>query len=663
MRSIRTKLIVFFNVLFLVSLAIVGVFTIQFGSSSLKEEAEQSLNVIAKESAKLTFSRVETQLRTLEMLSLREDIQSMDWEVQQPILQRQIERTNFLEIGVVTPDGTAHYSDGSTAQLGDRDYIQRAFNGEVNVSDVIISRVTNEPVLMYAAPIERDGNVVGVLIGRRVGTVLSDITKDTGYGETGYAYMINSKGTVVAHPDTEKVMNQFNPIEAVEEDQSLKSLATLFEKILKDKTGISDYSFEGEDLYAAYTPIEGTDWYMVVTVSTDEILSAVSSMQKQLVIYILVILVLMVPIIFVIGNSIAKPIIVGVERAKKIADLDITENISEKHLKRKDEVGGLAIALQDITDNLRGIVKEINYASEEVVASSEELTAISQQSATSAIEVSKTIEEIAQGASDQAQNTEEGSSKATILGETIEREQTYTRNVNKASNRIEEKVAEGLKEIDNLSKITEESSEATNEVYEVILKTNESSQKIGQASGVISSIANQTNLLALNAAIEAARAGDAGRGFSVVAEEIRKLAEESSKSTKSIDEMVIDLQSNAGHAVETMERVAEIAKEQASSAKVNKEKYMTIQQAVNEAKKAVEELNSSGEEMENMKNEILNVLQNLSATAEENSAATEEVAATMEEQTASMESIAEASEELSSLSQKMQAIIAKFKTS
>lgn len=662
MKSIRTKLNVFFAVIIFVSLAIVGVFTTQFGSSALKKEAEHSLNTISDKSAELTMSRAETQQRVLEMISLREDIQSMDLEVQQPTLQKQVENTSFLDMGVVTPDGTAHYSDGSTAQLGDRDYVQKAFNGESNVSDVIVSRVTNEAVLMYAAPIEKDGNVVGVLIGRQPGTLLSDITNDTGYGESGYAYMINSKGTVVAHHDTEKVMNQFNPIEDAKNDPSQKSLAAFFDQALQEKKGVSHYSFEGEDLYAAYTPIDGTDWMMVIVANEEELLSSVSSMQKQVIIFIVIILVVTTVIVFVIGNSIAKPIIAGVERAKKIADLDISENISEKLLKRKDEVGGLAMALQEITANLRGIVKEINTSSEDVVASSEELTAISQQSAMSATEVSKTIEEIAQGASDQAISTEEGASKATLLGDTIERDQIYTRNVNKASSRIEESVVQGLKEIDNLSRITEESSEATNEIYEVILKTNESSQKIGQASGVISSIANQTNLLALNAAIEAARAGDAGRGFSVVAEEIRKLAEESSKSTKSIDEMVVDLQRNAGHAVETMERVAEIAKEQANSAKVNKEKYMTIQQAVNEAKIAVEELNTSGEEMERMKNEILNVLQNLSATAEENSAATEEVAATMQEQSAAMESIAEASEELSSLSQKMQGIIAKFKT-
>src|SRR5690606_33235105 len=108
-----------------------------------------------------------------------------------------------------------------------------------------------------------------------------------------------------------------------------------------------------------------------------------------------------------------------------------------------------------------------------------------------------------------------------------------------------------------------------NKVHDIILRTNDSAKKISQASQVIANIAGQTNLLALNAAIEAARAGEAGRGFSVVAEEIRKLAEESENSTKIIDEIVEDLQQNAANAVDMVEKVSMIVAEQATNANVN----------------------------------------------------------------------------------------------
>lgn len=661
MKSIKTKLVVYFSILIFLSSLTLGLTSIIRAGSSLTEEAENALGEMAKESAKLTVSRIETEKKILEMIALRQDIQSMDWAVQQPVLQRQLEKTNFMDIAVVQPDGTAHYSSGSTNQLGDREYIKKAFSGEVNVSDLIISRVTNEVVLMYAVPIERDGKIVGVLVGRRDGNTLSNITNDAGYGESGYAYMINDKGTVVAHPDKEKVMNQYNPIEQVKNDESQKSLAEQFEKVLKEKTGVNSYSFEGNDLYTGFAPVEGTNWIIVIAADRDEVLDAIPSLQRVLIIIMIVILLVSIVIIYIIGNSMTKPIVAVVKHTEKIADFDLTQDVPEGFLMRKDEVGVLAKAMQNLTDNLKVIIQEISSSSEQVAAASEELTATSQQSAVTAEEVSRAIEGISKGASEQAQNTEEGTSKANLLGEVIEKDLNYAAKLGGATNRVREVVNEGLEDIDNLSKITAESNEASNEIYEVILKTNESSNKIGQASSVIASIAGQTNLLALNAAIEAARAGEAGRGFSVVAEEIRKLAEQSSASTNSIDEVVNELQRNAQDAVKTMERVSAISKEQTRSVALSKDKYMMIAQAMNEAINALEQLNASGEEMEEMKNNIMDTLQNLSAIAEENSASTEQVTASMQEQAASIEEIASSSEGLSNLAEKLHLIITKFK--
>ncbi|MDF2893066.1 MAG: methyl-accepting chemotaxis protein, partial [Clostridia bacterium] len=225
MKSIRTKLVIYFSMLILLSSITLGAVSLQRASETATNEAEHSLALLAVDAAKLTQSRLETQKKALEMIAGRADIQGMDWEQQQPILQRQLKKTSFLDIAVVQLDGTAQYSDGSTSQLGDREYVKKAFNGEINVSDLLVSKVTNSVVLMYAAPIEKDGKVVGALIGRGDGNALSEITDDAGYGDGGYAYIINKKGTLVAHPDREKVLNQFNPIEEAKKDESQRSVA------------------------------------------------------------------------------------------------------------------------------------------------------------------------------------------------------------------------------------------------------------------------------------------------------------------------------------------------------------------------------------------------------------------------------------------------------
>ena len=184
MKSIKINLSFILLFLIVVGLSALSLSALKIASDAVTVEAEEALVLLAEQGALLTESRIETQIRTLEVIALREDIQSMNWEEQQQVLQGQLENTGFLTLGIVYPGGNAYYVDGTTAELGDRDYIIRAFRGEPNVSDIIVSRVTQEAVLMYAVPIKDNGSTVGVLIGRRAGHALTDITDDIGFAVT-----------------------------------------------------------------------------------------------------------------------------------------------------------------------------------------------------------------------------------------------------------------------------------------------------------------------------------------------------------------------------------------------------------------------------------------------------------------------------------------------
>lgn len=661
MKSLKTKLILYFGVLVLILSISLGYASLRESRLALTESVENGLNLLSDESAKALESRVGIQKRTIEVVSMDQGVKSMDWEIQKSVIKPYVESTGFMDIGVVGLDGVAKYTDGSTADLGDRDYVKKALGGDVVVSDVIISRVTGEPVIMYAAPIKSGDSVVGALVGRRDGNVLSEITDDIGYGENGYAYMINSEGTMVAHPNRENVTEQVNLIAESESDSSLKSAAEMFKRIVSDETGIGKYSLNGKEMYASFAKVKGTDWSLVITAEEDEVMAAVPKMQSKIFYIAVSILVISIAIVYIIGNMIAKPILAGVLHTEKIASLDISEDVPAVYMQNKDEIGRLARALQTMTENLRDIVSEISQSSEQVSSSSEELTATAQQSANAAGEVSKTIEDIARGASDQAKSTEEGSEKAILLGKAIEMDEEYLEGLNKSAEKIIEVVESGLGEMEVLGAKTEESNNAAGEIYGIIVKTNESAEKIGEASEVISSIADQTNLLALNAAIEAARAGEMGKGFAVVAEEIRKLAEQSSESTGEIKKIVSELQENSQNAVSTMEAVGGIVREQTESVERSRENYRLISEAMEKTGDSISKLNGSSIEMGNMKEDILETLESLSAIAEENSASTEEATASIQEQTASVEEIADASEGLSKLAVELGDVISKFK--
>ena len=165
-------------------------------SDALVAEIEQALYMLAEEGVHYTEAVIRQRYVSLEELARREAVFTMDWEQQQRSLIRDVSRLGFMDMAVVTPDGTAHYVlSADTAQLGDREYVKKAFAGETNVSDVIISRVTNSSVLMYATPIRLGGGdgspVVGVLLGRRSGDTLSDITDQMGFGKIGICFLFS----------------------------------------------------------------------------------------------------------------------------------------------------------------------------------------------------------------------------------------------------------------------------------------------------------------------------------------------------------------------------------------------------------------------------------------------------------------------------------------
>lgn len=660
-RSIKAKIIIAFSLLIIVVIGVTAFEVSRTGEKLLVDSAKSSVILLAKDDAKLIASRIESPIKEMSILSAQSEVVSMNKLNQVTYLKEQLGNTNFQALAAVAPDGTASYNDGTEAQLGDRDYIKKALNGEANISNLIISKVTGEPVIMVAVPIKSNGNVVGALIGRKDANTLSEIISDMGYGKDGFSFIINSTGQIIADKDHKIVIEQTNPIDLVKKDSSYKSLAEAEETMLSKGTGLTSYKKSGKTFFAGFTKVSGTDWTIVVTASRSEAVAAVKTLKLKINLFVLIGLIITLVLAYFIGNAVTRTIKAVTKLSERVANLDITENVPQKYLKLKDENGVLARAIQSIMDNLRNIVNEISESASQVSSTAQELTATSEQSAASVEEVSNTVEEIAKGASEQASNTESGSNQAMKLGELIDKNREQVHNMNSTSSKVTDVVNNGMNDINRLNEISRDNSTATKEIYDIILKMNESTAKIGDASNVIASIAEQTNLLSLNASIEAARAGEAGKGFAVVASEIKKLAGQSASSTEYINGIVSELQTVVAKAVESIGKVNDISKQQFDSVTDTKQKYEAIMKAMSDTDTAISLLNETEDEMAKSKNEITDMLQTLSAIAEENAASTQEASSSMLEQSASMEELAKSSEKLAKLAGSLQDIINKFK--
>lgn len=342
-------------------------------------------------------------------------------------------------------------------------------------------------------------------------------------------------------------------------------------------------------------------------------------------------------------------------------DFSFKEHLkAAKYMNFKGTIGDTIRTVANAESRVREIIAEAISTSEQVLATSEELSSTSEQNARVTEDVAKTVEEIAQGATDQAQDTTAGADAMNTMGDYLAQADSLLEQLSVKSKEIETLKDEGLELVTKLVTATEENKAAAGTIYDGITGTNESAQRIEQASVMIQSIADQTNLLALNAAIEAARAGDAGRGFAVVAEEIRKLAEDSNKFTDEIRKIVVNLIDNSQSAVNTVDEVAKIVQVQSEYVDGTNTKFSEIAKALDESSSIVNQIHDSSKVVDQQKNNMVSILSNLSALSEEYAASAEQTSAAVEQQTASMHEIASSSEYLASIAEKMSSITSKF---
>ncbi len=661
--KLSNRIALFVGVLVLIVAGGLGTLSIVLGFNTAFGEAQNGLEEASSQGANYINARLQMRTEVLKQVANR--ISGLPLEEQLGILAEEAEELGYLDMAVVNTEGIATYAiGGQEADLSERDYVQDALLGKTGFSDVLVSKVTNSTVIMYASPIKSGDEVIGALIGRRDGAALNEIIHSMTFGEDGSAFILGYDGTFYAHDDETIIMEQRNVMKDVEENGEFKDFGINFGEFRISKKGNIRYRLRGVDFVASLTMIPNTDWVLALKAPQRQITRGINNMTLLLIFFSLIFIAAGVVIAFVLGKSISKPITNVVELLNSMSQYDMTienNDKANKYINRADEIGIMANAALVLQDNLRTLIESIAQSAEHIAAASEELTATTQQAAESANEVAGAVQDIASGAADQASDTEKGAVEIEYLGDLIEQDKKLIIELNGLTNEVEKLKSEGLDVLNILVAKTEMTNKTATEVRNVILETNESANKIDNASQMILNIADQTNLLALNAAIEAARAGEQGKGFAVVADEIRKLSEQTNRFTSEIIKDIEALTGKSQFAVRAMAEVGNNLEEQTNSVDFTNTKFEGIAASIENLKKLINHLNQQSKEMNAKKDEIVGIIQNLSAISEENAAGTQEATASIEEQTSSMNEIANSSESLSGLAEDMQKSISKFK--